>query len=157
MPHQLSAHLRNVGILLVAAVVALAADRYARALSPAAPARGTAEELSRFVMPFTSESIADRSAVSVGVDPFGATSFSELPVDSPGIDPSAPAAPRSTRRLTAILVADNSRVAVIDDATVSVGDFLRDGSRVSAIQRDRVWLVDRSGQWHMLSLPSSGQ
>lgn len=148
-----------MGILLVAAVVALAADRYARADSRAALAKGAAnaEDLSRFVMPFASETIAPRSGVSVGADPFGAASIPELPLDSPGIDRPPPVAPRSRSRLTAILVADNSRVAVIDDATVSVGDFLRDGSRVSSIQHDRVWLVDRNGQWRMLSLTSSGQ
>jgi hypothetical protein len=146
-------------MLLIAAVLALAADRYARGDSRAPSVRNavSAQDLARFVTPFHYEPIASRSMVAVGVDPFGgAASFSELPVDSGDLDRPG-ASPRARTRLTAILVADNSRVAVIDDATVSVGDILRDGSRVSAIQHDRVWLVDRNGQWRMLSLISSRQ
>src|SRR5207247_2965191 len=58
--------------------------------------------------------------------------------------------------LTAILVSDQRRVAVIDDATVGIGDVLRDGARVSAIQPDRVWVVDKSGRWRMLTLMDRG-
>jgi hypothetical protein len=54
--------------------------------------------------------------------------------------------------LTAILISDQRRVAVIDEATVGVGDVLRDGARISAIQADRVWVVQKNGQWRMLTL-----
>jgi hypothetical protein len=54
--------------------------------------------------------------------------------------------------LTAILIADDRRVAVIDDATVSVGDVLSDGSRVSSIQPNRVFVVEKNGRWRTLTL-----
>lgn len=55
-------------------------------------------------------------------------------------------------RLTAVLIAGDRRVAVIDDRAVSVGDVLPDGSRISAIQPDGVWLVEKNGRWRQLPL-----
>jgi hypothetical protein len=46
---------------------------------------------------------------------------------------------------------------VIDESTVTVGDVLRDGARVSAIQPDRVWVVDKDGRWQMLTLTARGR
>jgi hypothetical protein len=137
-------------------MVALAAEGFARVggSGAAATRRGAAaEDLARFVTPLSLDSASSRRQVSVAADPFEVAAISMLPADSEDVD--RPTTARA--RLTAILVADNSRVAVIDDATVSVGDYLRDGSRVTAIQSDRVWLVERSGQWRMLSLTSPGQ
>lgn len=59
--------------------------------------------------------------------------------------------------LTAILVSDDRRVAVIDDAAVSVGDVLPDGARVSAIQPSKVFVVDSKGRFHTLTLTNRGQ
>ena len=59
--------------------------------------------------------------------------------------------------MTAILIADERRVAVIDEATFKVGDVLRDGARVSAIQADRVWVVEKDGRWQMLTLTARGR
>ena len=56
------------------------------------------------------------------------------------------------RRLTAILIADDRPVAVINDKVVEVGASLPDGARVSRIQADRVWLVEPSGAWRVLTL-----
>lgn len=139
---------------MIAAVVALAADRLARAGTVTGMVRPGAEDLARFVSPMASDSVAPRPRVSVGTDPFESAADVAMTVESP--DATGPTA-RTGPRLTAILMADNSRVAVIDDATVSVGDHLRDGSRVTAIHADRVWLVERNGQWRMLTLTSSGQ
>jgi hypothetical protein len=61
------------------------------------------------------------------------------------------------RVLSAILVADDRRVAVIDDEVVGTGDVLPDGARVSAIQPDRVFLVDNQGRWQTLTLTNRGQ
>jgi hypothetical protein len=140
----------------MAAMVALAADRFARSGSGAGGIqRGNAEDIARFVVPVVPDSTAPRPRVLVGADPFASAATVAMTVDSSDVARATPS--RSGPRLTAILTADNSRVAVIDDATVSIGDFLRDGSRVTAIQKDRVWLVERTGQWRMLTLTSSGQ
>ena len=101
-------------------------------------------------------------AHSVAVDPFdhdahaGGRSTVALDEATPTV-PSAPTAQSAGRRLTAILIADERRVAVIDETAVAVGDVLRDGSRVSAIQPDRVWVVERNGGWQMLTLSTRGR
>jgi hypothetical protein len=61
------------------------------------------------------------------------------------------------RVLSAILVADDRRVAVIDDEVVGTGDVLPDGARVSAIQPNKVFLVDNQGRWQTLTLTNRGQ
>jgi hypothetical protein len=114
----------------------------------------TPGDITAFVTPMRSDWTQPSSAMNIGIDPFPGRS------DEPGLPQSggpAVARPAGARRLTAILVADDRRVAVIDDAAVSVGDLLRDGARVSAIQPDRVWVVDRRGQWRMLTLTNQGQ
>jgi hypothetical protein len=54
--------------------------------------------------------------------------------------------------LTAILIADDRPVAVLDEMVVSVGDRLPDGARVDAIRSDGVWVVERSGRRRLLTL-----
>jgi hypothetical protein len=164
MAHQLSDHLWSAGILVVAAVVALAAERLAGEPAPSVPlARAANEDIGGFVTPVGYEGMLPSSGMAVGIDPFGGQSresqaeYSVVETDPSGVVGAGPARTAAGRRLTAILVADNRRVAVIDDATVGVGDLLRDGSRVSAIQADRVWVVNRSGQWQMLSLRNQAQ
>lgn len=137
----------------------MAADRFAGTAGRAAAAarRGGTEDIGRFVTPFVAEGdTAGALAVAVGVDPFepGAAPLPPFEAESPSTSQPAQA---PKQRLTAILMADNRRMAVIDDATVGVGDVLRDGSRVSSIQANRVWLVERSGQFRMLSLNPQGQ
>jgi hypothetical protein len=161
MAHQLSDHLWSAGILVVAALVALAAERLAGEPAQSVPlARAANEDIGGFVTPVRSEGMVPSTGMAVGIDPFGGQSResqAEYSVVETGPSGAGPARVAAGRRLTAILVADNRRVAVIDDATVGVGDLLRDGSRVSAIQVDRVWVVNRAGQWQMLSLRNQAQ
>lgn len=138
----------------MAAAVALAAERLAGEPARAvATSRDAGEDIGSFVTPVGSDWMLPSFRMSVGIDPFSGQAADQPrevgAVREVGAGSSVPAA---GRRLTAILVADNRRVAVIDDATVNVGDLLRDGSRVSAIQPDRVWVVDKNGQWQVLSL-----
>jgi hypothetical protein len=92
--------------------------------------------------------------MSVWNDPFGrrAVVGPEPSVASGASTPTVSSGSVGSRGLTAILISDERRVAVIDDATVGIGDVLRDGARVSAIQPDRVWLVGKNGRWRMLTL-----
>jgi len=84
-------------------------------------------------------------------EPFGISDYDPvISVASPRGTPTVSSG--RTRQLTAILVADNRPVAVIDDEVVSVGDVLRDGARVSRIQADRVFLVEKNGKWRTLTL-----
>lgn len=140
--------------------MALAAERVAAAPSRAvsAGAAGSAlvqvPDIGRFVGRTVGDSIPLGIHPSVSVDPFDArpTVVEQSGVASPAVVPTVSSRPAPGSRLTAILVADDRRVAVIDDATVTVGEVLTDGARVSAIQPDRVWIVDANGRWRMLTL-----
>ena len=84
-------------------------------------------------------------------EPFGGSErLPSISVASPSGAPTVSSG--RTRQLTAILVADNRPVAVIDDEVVSVGDVLRDGARVARIQTERVFLVEKNGKWRTLTL-----
>jgi len=61
------------------------------------------------------------------------------------------------RQLTAVLIADERRVAVIDGIVVRVGDVLRDGSRVSAIQPTGVWIIEKNGTRRLLTVSRAGR
>ena len=88
----------------------------------------------------------------VVAEPFGTKPDPSISVASPSGNPTVSSSGARTRQLTAILVADNRPVAVIDDEVVSVGDVLRDGARVARIQSERVFLVEKSGKWRTLTL-----
>jgi hypothetical protein len=121
-------------------------------------------DIGGFVGRGASDSVLFGFHASVTVDPFDSRPLGEGGgggVDQTAVAPTAsgPTVPSSSgdgRHLTAILVADERRVAVIDDAAVSVGDVLKDGARVSAIQPDRVWVVEKDGRWLMLTLTNRG-
>lgn len=162
-PHYRS-HLWNAALLLAAVAIALAADRLSAAPEPAsAGAPSAPPEIAAFVMPLARDSALPSFHQIVAVDPFerGADRRTPPPVASGAATPTVPstttAQARRGRQLTAILIADERRVAVIDEATVRVGDVLRDGARVSAIQADRVWVVEKDGRWQMLTLTPRGR
>ena len=159
MAHQLSGHLWNAAILLTSASVALAAER----LTMVAKRPGTSGaidasgDVASFVAPLGAVSEFRRFHATMWNDPLGHRVDVEPQqgVASAARRPTVPAS-SAGHGLTAILVSDERRVAVIDDATVGIGDVLRDGARVSAIQPDRVWVVDKSGRWRMLTLMNRG-
>ena len=165
MSLQYRSHLWNAALLLAAITIALAADRLS-----AAPERDTvgaptaSPEISPFVAPLRRDSALPSFRQTVAVDPFERRGGRVVEADvasgeaSPTVRTAPTARPQGGgRQLTAILIADERRVAVIDDATVRVGDVLRDGARVSAIQADRVWVVERDGRWQMLTLTARGR
>lgn len=143
-------------------MVALAADRLtaAPAHSTSVPAigGGVHRDVAAYLVPADVDSLFPRFGGRVTTDPFGEPrrgpehSAVASRLDAPTVPPTA-----RGRMLTAILIADERRIAVIDDATVKVGDVLRDGARVSAIQPDRVWVVEKDGRWRMLTLTTRGQ
>jgi hypothetical protein len=98
--------------------------------------------------------------------------FEEEPFDDPFETPqsqpaAAPAAvvigpgpaviPRRALVVSAILISDIRRVAVIDNALFSVGDQLPGGARVAAIEKDRVVVVQLDGIRRSLPVESGGQ
>jgi len=159
---QSRSHLWNAALLLAAAAIALAADRLSAASEPGpVGAPSASPEVAPFVAPLTGDSALPNFRQIVAVDPFDRRAGRESAVASGASTPTVPSAPTTRphrgRQLTAILIADERRVAVIDEATFKVGDVLRDGARVSAIQADRVWVVEKDGRWQMLTLTSRGR
>lgn len=151
-PQTHSGHLLSAALLLTAAAVALTAERISAA--PAGPAaRGipSVGDIGAFVGASTADSVSLRTTPVSVVEPFGGSEpAASISVASPRGNPTVSSG--RTRQLTAILVADNRPVAVIDDEVVSVGDVLRDGARVARIQSERVFLVEKNGKWRTLTL-----
>lgn len=161
---QSRSHLWNAVLILAAAAIALAADRLSAAPEPGpVGAPSASPEISPFVAPLSGDSALPSFRQSVAVDPFDddAGRAGRSTVASGATIPTVPSAPTARpqggRHLTAILIADERRVAVIDESTVKVGDVLRDGARVSAIQPDRVWVVEKDGRWQLLTLTTRGR
>lgn len=142
-------------MLAAAVVVALAAERVsADPRGPVRPAR--AEDLGdigSFVAPLGLDSAMSRFEPRVWVEPLERRQTWDGVASAPG-RPTVSKSVGRGRRLTAILIADHRPVAVIDDEVFGVGGTLKDGARISAIQADRVWLVEKDGKWRMLTLAS---
>lgn len=142
-------------------MIALAADR----LTAGRENAGTRERLTAapavapYVLPVGSLPASDPSSITLASDPFGDAprASGDAAVAYGASTPTVPTAQPGGPRLTAILVADERRVAVIDEETVTVGAVLRDGARVAAILPDRVWIAEKNGRRHMLTLTTRGQ
>ena len=144
-----------MALLALSVGIALAADRLATSPVDAPGARVSAgAEVASFMTPLSTSATGPRSAITLPADPFGRTGMSGQPSAVAPVAPTGTVSStsRAARRLTAILIADERRIAVIDETTVKVGDTLRDGARVASIQADRVWLSDRNGRMRMLTL-----
>ena len=137
-------------MLLTAAAVALTAERISAApAGPAARRIPSVGDIGAFVAGGPVDSSISGVTIVSQAEPFGSAS-APISVASPSGSPTVSSG--RTRQLTAILVADNRPVAVIDDEVVSVGDVLRDGARVARIQTERVFLVEKNGKWRTLTL-----
>jgi hypothetical protein len=148
-------------ILALAASAGLVAEWASRAPggTRATATRSAPADIDTFLAPYR----VDRS--KTGWD--GRLSADPLAARRPSVGGEAVARPSGVptvssgnrgRRLTAILIiSDDRSVAVIDDAVVGVGDKLADGSRVDAIQSDRVSVVERNGQKRVLTLTAGRQ
>lgn len=73
----------------------------------------------------------------------------------PAYDAPTPAPPRRPA-LSAILITDSRRAAVIDEQLVGVGDALADGARVTAVEQNFVIVTARDGSRRQLTLPNGG-
>jgi hypothetical protein len=141
-------------MLLIALAVATAVERVARA--PVVGIRtdnALTDDISRFSRALAPDLLTRPVGPVPSSDPFdgpqvGSAGGAALPAVA--IAPQGP-------QLTAILIAEDGSVAVIDDDAVSVGSTLKSGERVARIQADRVWVVKPNGQWRMLSMPTRGR
>ena len=146
-------------MLLSAGAVALAANRLAAdprgPVASATPA--PADDISAYLAPVMARLESSRPVVQLHSDPFdgGQTYVPDaIPVASGSDAPTVSASARPGRQLTAILIADDRPVAVIDGAVYNLGDVLPDGARVATIRADRVSLLEANGQWRVLIIHS---
>ena len=136
-------------MLATAAVLALAADRLSAAPSGfSAPGAQTVGDIGGFMSPVTGDAPFTPSEIRVLADPLASR---EIAVARDAGGRTVQSSGR-TRQLTAILITDEKPVAVIDGSVVNVGDTLPDGGRVGVIREDRVAIVDRNGQWRVLTI-----
>lgn len=140
----------------MAAALALAADRISA--GPAGPGGARGADAIGDIGGFVSagrggpDAVLPRYDAQLRVDPFdGARLPGWISVASPQGTPTV-SRNGSARQLTAILIADDKPVAVVDGDVVGVGDVLRDGARISGIQADRVFVVEKNGTWRTLTL-----
>ena len=149
-----------MALLALSAAVALAADRLATSpLSALGTEAVGGASAAPYMTPVVPDSAGRPAAQRVPADPFDGRDAASAQVAVAPATTTGSLSPTSTagRRLTAILIADERRIAVIDDATVKVGDTLRDGARVASIQADRVWVSERNGRLRALILTGGGQ
>jgi hypothetical protein len=112
--------------------------------------------------------VRPRGAAGFGFDEESFDDPFEPPRSRPAAAPPAPAIaagpshapaarPRHALVVSAILISDVRRVAVIDNALFAVGDRLPGGARVAAIEKDRVVVVQPDGMRRSLPVESGGQ
>jgi len=157
MAYPLTGHRWSVATLVLAVTLALAAEWIARAPSTAATP-GAPADLDTFLTALRQPAGKSGYSGRLGSDPLGAR---QAPAAGGTVAPPGGVSTVSSSgrrgRLTAILIADDRSVAVIDEQAVSVGDRLPDGSRVEAIRTDRVSILDRNGQRRTLTLTPGRQ
>jgi hypothetical protein len=153
-PPRISGHLWSAALLAAGALVALAADRLSA--NPAGPSPRTtpALDFGQFAAPLADSGTRQRTPLALRVDPLdGLAGESGV---APRVGGPTVSTSRRTRQLTAILIADERPVAVIDGSVVNVGDTLPDGARITAIRSDRVSIIERTGQHRSLTLSPGG-
>lgn len=148
----ISGHLWSLALLAAGTVVALAAERLAAGAR--APLSGGVTvaalgDIGGFMAPIQSGAESPAFGAVLRNDPLAAGSGDFAVARGPRT-PTVNA--RAGRQLTAILIADDRPVAVIDGALVNVGDVLPDGGRVASIRGDRVAISERNGQMRVLTI-----
>ena len=146
--------------MVLAASVALAAELISRAPpSGMSVARGAPVDLDTFLAPLRNTPGRTGYDGRLKTDPLAdrRPPTGSGAVAPRGGVPTVSSSGRRGRKLTAILIADDRSVAVIDEVVVSVGDRLPDGARVDAIRSDRVSVVERNGQRRVLTLTTGRQ
>lgn len=152
----------GIGLPLIMAAVAahsaLKPRKDAPSLSSAIPAAEELEALGRFMTPAPLQgvpAIANASGMRLdGPDPFASNDYTKI-IDTAGAAPVQPVRERNV--VSAILIANDRRVAVIDETLVSVGSTLPGGFRVTAIENDHIVIVTPDGVRRMLAIRDSNE
>jgi hypothetical protein len=141
-------------VVVLAGVAAIGLVTASRSLVPEPPRRmglPTASELvelERYLTPVAVGEVARVGTpprVEIDGNPFRG------PAPAPREEQPQEAAPLPWR-VTAIMIAGDRRVAVVNDRLVRPGDRLEDGARVESVGRDYVVLITPDGQRRRLEL-----
>ena len=145
-------------MLVVLAIIGVTAWRSLR-MSPraAAPAASPVADLEP-LLPYAAPP-ADTARVAaltpptplISRDPFVAEAPVVVAVQS-GRPTEPPRAETNAPTLTAVLITQSRRAAVINDVLVDLGSRLGDGTRLTAVERDHVVLTDANGVRRTLTL-----
>jgi hypothetical protein len=144
-------------LLAVAAHSALKPPKNAPTVSASIPSAAEMDSLSKYLSPRAARGVpvlATGNALRAGQpDPF----FSmDVVTTSDSLNRTVPRpAVRDRYVVTAILISNNKRIAVINEALVTVGSMLPGGFRVTAIENDHVEIVAPSGVSRMLAIRES--
>lgn len=90
---------------------------------------------------------ATAAPVAVARDPFHPIAIDSPPARSTAAatDSHVVTTPRQSLNVSAILISDSRRAAVIDDVIVNLGGELPGGGRLAAVERDHVVVIDAKG------------
>lgn len=154
-------------MLLVVLAAALASRRVIRQPGPtrAAPdtlSVGAADDsIERYLAPVPAAVPRTPSGYATGgtTDPFGRSMPRADEAAPSATAASSPVSERPRARswtLTAILITETRRAAVINEQLVGVGDALPGGGRVIAVERDHVVIATADGARRQLTLSDGG-
>lgn len=161
MPRSNQALLRFGAIVLPVILVAVAARSAlkpksgAPAVTAGLPTADEFDSLAKYLTARPASGVPELTSASRVqpdlYDPFASPDF--VPVEAPVSGPVPQVRDRYV--VTAILISQDRRVAVVDDALVRVGSVLPGGVRVTAIESDHVEIVGPTGTRRMLTIKDS--
>lgn len=170
MPRSNETLLRVAGICLPMLLLAVGA-RYALkpakngpAISAGIPSAEELDSLSKYLTARPSRGVPVIASVNRTQidqpDPFVSMDFAPAKnagdsASAAGTQPAVRPVPRDRYVVSAILIASDKRLAVVNESVVTVGTMLPGGFRVTAIENDHVEIVAPSGVRRMLTVRES--
>lgn len=118
----------------------------------ALPTASELVELERYLTPVAIEDVGRVGMpprVDIDGNPFRGRTVPRTA--APEVGPRA-AEPQPRWTVTAIMIAGEERVAIVNDRLVRPGDRLDDGARIAAVERDHVVLITPGGERRRLEL-----
>jgi hypothetical protein len=103
--------------------------------------------------------LAVPATVDATHDPFVVRSMTRILAEAPATHPASRDTARATTplyRVTTTLMAGSRRAALINDQLIYVGESLPDGSKLTAVERDRIVVTDHSGVAHSVAVAKEG-
>lgn len=144
----------EAGVMVLAGLMAMGLVTASRWLVPEPPRRmglPTASELVELEQYLTP--VAVDATARVGAPPRVIIAGSPFRGPARPPQPSQPAGTEPARwTVTAIMIAGDNRMAVVNDRLVRPGDRLEDGARVESVGRDYVVLITPGGERRRLEL-----